>query len=73
MPYELLTTRLIISLIQGFAALGRVGEGIALVEDTIRHVDENGDTCYMPELLRLKGGLLLAAPQPERDRANRAL
>ena len=31
---------------------------------TIRQVEANGDLCYMPELLRVKGCLLLSMPQP---------
>jgi predicted ATPase/DNA-binding winged helix-turn-helix (wHTH) protein len=69
MPYELLSTSLAISHIQGIAAMGRFDEGIKLVEDTIRRVEENGDLCYLPELLRVKGGLLLSRPQPQRNLA----
>ena len=41
----------------------------ALVDETIRQVEANGDLCYMPELLRVKGGLLLSMPQPGGDEA----
>jgi hypothetical protein len=71
MPYELLTTQLSISLVQGLAAAGRFAEGIALVEETIRRVETNGDVLYMPELLRVKGGLLLSLTQPSVDGAER--
>ena len=53
--YELLTTEFNISLAQGLAAIGRFAEGIALVDETIRRVEANGDVLYMPELLRVKG------------------
>jgi predicted ATPase/DNA-binding winged helix-turn-helix (wHTH) protein len=62
--YELLTTEFNISLIQGLAATGQFAEGIKLVDETIRRVETNGDVTYMPELLRVKGGLLLTMPQP---------
>jgi len=69
MPYELLTTPLNISLVQGLAAIGRLAEGVALIDETIRRVETNGDVLYMPELLRVKGGLLLSMPQPTADDA----
>ena len=67
--YELLTTPFNISLAQGFAATGRFAEGIALVDETMRVAEVNEDFCYMPELLRVKAGLLLASPQPGVDEA----
>jgi predicted ATPase/DNA-binding winged helix-turn-helix (wHTH) protein len=69
MPYELLSTPLIITLVQGLAACDRFAEAIRLVDDTIRCVEENGDFCYIPELLRVKGSLFLAMPQPSVDDA----
>jgi predicted ATPase len=62
--YELLTTEFSISLIQGFAAIGQFAAGFALVDETIRVVEANGDVSYIPELLRVKGCLLLSLPQP---------
>jgi predicted ATPase/DNA-binding winged helix-turn-helix (wHTH) protein len=62
--YELLTPTFHISLIEGLAALGRVAEGIALVDETIGLVEANADLSYMPELLRVKGNLLLSMRQP---------
>jgi predicted ATPase/DNA-binding winged helix-turn-helix (wHTH) protein len=67
--YELLTTPFNISLVQGFVAIGQLAEGIALVEETIRLVEENGDAAYMPELLRVKGNALLLMPEPMEDKA----
>jgi predicted ATPase/DNA-binding winged helix-turn-helix (wHTH) protein len=63
-PYELLTTPLTLSLVHGLDATGRAAEALALTNDTIRSVEANGDLCYMPELLRVKGNLLAARPQP---------
>jgi predicted ATPase len=68
-PYELLTTPLDISLAQGLAALGRFDEGLSLIDETIRRVEANGDNVYMPELLRVKGSLLLSNPQHNCDDA----
>jgi predicted ATPase/DNA-binding winged helix-turn-helix (wHTH) protein len=62
-PYELLSTPLNIALVQGLAATCRFTEALALIDDTIQSVETSGDFCYMPELLRVKGTLLLAAPR----------
>jgi predicted ATPase len=62
--YELLTTEFNISLVQGLSALGQYAEGITLIDETIRRVETNGDVSYMPELLRVKGGLVLSMPKP---------
>ena len=67
--YELLTATFHIWLAQGFAALGRFDEALALIDETVRLVEANGALAYMPELLRAKGSLLLAMPQPRTDEA----
>ncbi|MBB6219473.1 putative ATPase [Rhizobium leguminosarum] len=58
--YELLTTEFNISLAHGLKAVGNGGEALDLVERTIRNVALKGDTLYLPELLRVKGDVLLA-------------
>jgi predicted ATPase len=72
-PYELLTTEFNLSLVRGFSAMGRLAEAIALVNETIRLVEANGDLCYMPELLRVRGSVLLLMPQPSYDDAEACL
>jgi predicted ATPase/DNA-binding winged helix-turn-helix (wHTH) protein len=68
--YELLTTAFNIALVQGLLATGRFAEGITLIDETIRLVEaEGGDVLYIPELLRVKGGLLLSMPQPSAEDA----
>lgn len=67
--YELLTTPFNVSLVQGFAAIGRFAEAITLIDETIRLVEANGELSYTPELLRVKGSLLLSTPQPGGDNA----
>jgi predicted ATPase len=67
--YELLTTEFNISLVQGLAAIGRLAEATTLINETIRRVETSGDLVYMPELLRVKGGLLLSMPQPNAGEA----
>jgi hypothetical protein len=61
--HGLITTEFNISLVQGLAAIGRFIEAMTLIDETIQMVEANGDTVYMPELLRLKGSLLLSKPQ----------
>lgn len=61
--HESLSTPLTISLVQGLAATDRHAEALTLIDATIQSVEANGDLCYMPELLRMKGNLALAAPQ----------
>jgi hypothetical protein len=67
--YELLTAEFNISLVQGLAAIGRHAEAMTLMEETIQRVESNGALCYMPELLRVKGNLVLSMPQPSVDDA----
>ncbi len=67
--YELLATACNIPLAQGLSALGRCAEGIALIDETIRQVEANGSLSYLPELLRVKGRILLAMPHPRGDEA----
>jgi predicted ATPase/DNA-binding winged helix-turn-helix (wHTH) protein len=67
--YKLLTTTFNISLIQGLLNMGRSDEGMALIDETIRLVEGNGDLVFMPELLRVKGNALLSLPKPSLDKA----
>ncbi|WP_454652769.1 hypothetical protein [Bradyrhizobium liaoningense] len=62
--YELLTTTFNIALDQGLLALGQFEQSARLVDDAIRLVERSGDHLYMPELLRMKGKVLLSLPQP---------
>jgi len=67
--YEVFTTPLEISLIQGLAAIGQFDESITRVDRTIELVETNGDLCYMPELLRIRANLLLSMPHSMADDA----
>jgi predicted ATPase/DNA-binding winged helix-turn-helix (wHTH) protein len=58
--YNLFASRLGISLIQGLDTMGWHAEAITLADDTIRLVAANGNHVFMPELLRVKGCVLLA-------------
>jgi predicted ATPase/DNA-binding winged helix-turn-helix (wHTH) protein len=71
--HELLITPFSISLAQGFAATGRFAEAVTLIDERIRLAGTNGNVSYMPELLRMKGELLLAMPNPNGDAAEKCL
>ncbi len=61
--FELFTIRFHFVLISGFLASGRFAEAWTLAEETAQMIEEKGYYCYPPELLRLRGSILLAAPQ----------
>jgi predicted ATPase/DNA-binding winged helix-turn-helix (wHTH) protein len=69
--YELITTEFNICLVQGLMVSGQFEEATTLLTDTILKVNAKGDTCYMPELLRMKAGLLqaISGPAPEQAEA----
>ncbi len=69
--YELLTTEFNISLAQGLATIRRPAEALTLINETIQRVETNGDVLYVPELLRVKGGLLLSMPRPSVEDAEK--
>jgi predicted ATPase/DNA-binding winged helix-turn-helix (wHTH) protein len=58
--YELLATPFSISLGQGLIRAGRASEALALADEAIELIKATGELVYMPELLRVKGGALLA-------------
>lgn len=63
--YGLLTTPFQLALIQGLAATGETVDACLLVNEAIAHAEAKGHLSYMPELLRVKGGLHLLMPQPD--------
>lgn len=67
--YERFTARFGIMLARGYAATGRFEEGIALIDEAIQIVEAKGGVPYTPELLRLKGSILLKMPKPRTDEA----
>jgi hypothetical protein len=64
MRFGVLKTEFNISLVQALAATGQFTEGLTLIDETIRGVATHGEDVYMPELLRVRGGLLLSMSQP---------
>lgn len=71
MHHELVITPFSISLALGLAAIGQFAEGGALIDERIRLVAINGNFGYLPELLRAKGGVILATPNPDGDAAEK--
>jgi hypothetical protein len=69
----ILTTEFNISLVQGLGAIGEFAEALTLADAAMQSVETHGDTTYMPELLRVKGGLLLSMPRPRSDDAETCL
>ncbi|HTV31188.1 MAG TPA: winged helix-turn-helix domain-containing protein [Xanthobacteraceae bacterium] len=67
--YKLPITLLNISLAEGLGQLGRSSEGSALIDETITSVRASQEVTFMPELLRVKGGLFLSMPAPNLDAA----
>jgi predicted ATPase len=63
--HEVLTIEFNMALAEGLAAIRRPDEGRALIEQSLRLVDTSGEMFYMPELLRVKAGLLLCTTEPD--------
>ena len=63
--HEVLSTEFNIALAQGLTAMGRSSESQALIDERIRQVEVGGETLYMPELLRVKGRVLLSMREPD--------
>jgi predicted ATPase/DNA-binding winged helix-turn-helix (wHTH) protein len=63
LPYALVLTELRLALAQGLSALRRFDESLDSINDTIKLIEANGDLMYMPEALRVKGGILLSMAQ----------
>jgi predicted ATPase/DNA-binding winged helix-turn-helix (wHTH) protein len=62
--YELLTTAFMTAVAEGLAMMGRFDEAIRAIDETIAVVERNGDLFTMPELLRVKGLILVSAQRP---------
>jgi predicted ATPase/DNA-binding winged helix-turn-helix (wHTH) protein len=58
MRYELLTTSFEISLVEGLKLAGRHEQALAQVDRTIGHCRISADAFALPELLRIKAGIL---------------
>src|SRR5262249_34566286 len=59
--YRLLTTAFNGTLAEGLAKTGRFDDALKTIDETIALVERSGDLVHMPELLRIKGEILLRA------------
>jgi predicted ATPase/DNA-binding winged helix-turn-helix (wHTH) protein len=62
--YKLLASSFSISLVEGLASTGRFAQAIALIDERIGLDQADQALSYVPELLRVKGSVLRAMPQP---------
>ena len=69
--HELLTTEFNMELALGLLTLGRVKDGLDIVNETMDRVNASGELFQMPELLRVRGKLLLSV-QSNREDAERS-
>jgi len=67
--HEILNTEFTISLAQGLVAMGQSTESKALIDERMLQVEVGGETLYMPELLRVKGKVLLSMREPDKPEA----
>ena len=67
--YGMMTSPFNLALAEGLAAIGRFDESMRVIDDGIRQVEANGDAIYMPELLRVRGVVLFAMPEPRIEEA----
>jgi ATP/maltotriose-dependent transcriptional regulator MalT len=67
--YGIFNTELKIALVQGLVAIEQPDEAMMLADETIRLLDANGDIFYLPEALRVRGGIALTGPRPDPDEA----
>lgn len=63
--HEVLTTEFSMALAQGLMAIGRSSESQALINERIQQVEIGGEALYVPELLRIKGRILLSMRAPD--------
>jgi predicted ATPase/DNA-binding winged helix-turn-helix (wHTH) protein len=60
--YGRFTTQFSIMFGRGLAAGGRFDESLTMLDETVRQIEMRGDSSYLPEVVRLKGNILLAMP-----------
>jgi predicted ATPase len=73
MRYFMLSTGFRLSQVEGLIANGSPDGALALVGESIRQIEMNGDLVHMPEALRMKADALLRLPHPRAGEAERCL
>ncbi len=61
--FELFSIRFNVVIATALAESGDFAEAWSLAEETSQGIEEKGYTSYLPELLRLRGAILLSAPE----------
>ena len=67
--YGLVTAILRTALVEGLLHMGQNDSALTVVDESIAEIDKNGDLFHKPELLRLKGSILLSASPADVDTA----
>jgi predicted ATPase/DNA-binding winged helix-turn-helix (wHTH) protein len=73
MRYSMLSTGFRLIQVEGLIADGLPDGALALVGESIRRIETNGDLVHMPEALRVKAAALFRLPHPRADEAERCL
>ena len=56
-------------LAESYARVGRIEEGLALLNESLRHIERTGANLEQPEIMRIKGEVLLMRDQKATDDA----
>jgi predicted ATPase/DNA-binding winged helix-turn-helix (wHTH) protein len=64
--YELMTAAFNGALVEALASSGRLDQSLATIDQTVALVERNGDLFSMPDLLRIKGDVLVSLAETER-------
>jgi predicted ATPase/DNA-binding winged helix-turn-helix (wHTH) protein len=67
--YELLTITLTAAIAEGFATLGQFDAALKTIDETISLAERNAPMVTMPELLRIKGDILVSTPGSSSSKA----
>jgi predicted ATPase len=63
--HQVLTPVLASAMAEGLAVMGQIEDAFAAIDHALTKVAQNGGSSDMPEILRIKGRLLLSAPRPD--------
>ena len=63
--HQVLTPVLTSAMAEGLAVMGQIENAFAAIDHALAMIAKNGGSSDMPEILRIKGRLLLSAPRPD--------